>query len=60
VQDKEGKLDQALAPLDESGKQALRDAWDQFMKPYLRGQTSRLAQEGSQGTIPAGCLPSAL
>ena len=27
----------AAAPLDEAGKQALRDAWDQFMKPYLRG-----------------------
>jgi dihydrodipicolinate synthase/N-acetylneuraminate lyase len=27
----------AAAPLDESGKQALRDAWDQFMKPHLRG-----------------------
>src|ERR1035441_2667374 len=25
------------APLDEAGKQAVRDAWDQFMKPYLRG-----------------------
>jgi 4-hydroxy-tetrahydrodipicolinate synthase len=24
-------------PLDEAGKQALRDAWDKFMKPYLRG-----------------------
>jgi 4-hydroxy-tetrahydrodipicolinate synthase len=24
-------------PLDEAGKQAVRDAWDQFMKPYLRG-----------------------
>jgi len=27
----------ATPPLDEAGKQALRDAWDQFMKPYLRG-----------------------
>lgn len=27
----------AAPPLDESGKQALRDAWDQFMKPHLRG-----------------------
>jgi hypothetical protein len=25
------------APLDEAAKQAIRDAWDQFMKPYLRG-----------------------
>jgi 4-hydroxy-tetrahydrodipicolinate synthase len=25
------------APLDQAGKQAIRDAWDQFMKPYLRG-----------------------
>jgi dihydrodipicolinate synthase/N-acetylneuraminate lyase len=25
------------AALDEAGKKALRDAWDQFMKPYLRG-----------------------
>ncbi len=24
-------------PLDEAGKQAVRDAWDEFMKPYLRG-----------------------
>jgi hypothetical protein len=24
-------------PLDESSKQALRDAWNEFMKPYLRG-----------------------
>jgi 4-hydroxy-tetrahydrodipicolinate synthase len=24
-------------PLDEATKQAVRDAWDQFMKPYLRG-----------------------
>jgi dihydrodipicolinate synthase/N-acetylneuraminate lyase len=24
-------------PLDEAGKQALRDGWDKFMKPYLRG-----------------------
>lgn len=24
-------------PLDEAAKQAVRDAWDQFMKPYLRG-----------------------
>jgi 4-hydroxy-tetrahydrodipicolinate synthase len=23
--------------LDEAGKQAIRDAWDQFMKPHLRG-----------------------
>jgi dihydrodipicolinate synthase/N-acetylneuraminate lyase len=27
----------AAGPLDEAGKKALRDAWDQFMKPYLRG-----------------------
>ncbi len=27
----------APAPLDPAGKQAIRDAWDQFMKPYLRG-----------------------
>lgn len=27
----------ATPPLDEAGKQALRDAWDQFMKPHLRG-----------------------
>jgi dihydrodipicolinate synthase/N-acetylneuraminate lyase len=25
------------APLDEAGKQALRDEWNEFMKPYLRG-----------------------
>jgi len=25
------------APLDEAGKKAIRDAWDEFMKPYLRG-----------------------
>jgi dihydrodipicolinate synthase/N-acetylneuraminate lyase len=25
------------APLDEAAKQAVRDAWDQFMKPHLRG-----------------------
>ena len=24
-------------PLDEPGKQVIRDQWDQFMKPYLRG-----------------------
>ncbi len=28
---------EATAPLDEAGKQSIRDAWDQFMKPYLRG-----------------------
>ena len=27
----------AAVPLDEAGKQAIRDAWDQFMKPHLRG-----------------------
>lgn len=27
----------AGAPLDESGKKAVRDAWDEFMRPYLRG-----------------------
>jgi 4-hydroxy-tetrahydrodipicolinate synthase len=27
----------ASGPLDETTKQAVRDAWDQFMKPYLRG-----------------------
>jgi dihydrodipicolinate synthase/N-acetylneuraminate lyase len=27
----------APGALDEAGKQTLRDAWDQFMKPYLRG-----------------------
>ena len=27
----------AAAPLDEAAKQAVRDAWDQFMKPHLRG-----------------------
>ena len=27
----------AATPLDEAGKQAVRDAWDQFMKPHLRG-----------------------
>jgi dihydrodipicolinate synthase/N-acetylneuraminate lyase len=27
----------AAGPLDEAGKQAVRDAWDQFMKPHLRG-----------------------
>jgi dihydrodipicolinate synthase/N-acetylneuraminate lyase len=27
----------AAGSLDEAGKKALRDAWDQFMKPYLRG-----------------------
>jgi dihydrodipicolinate synthase/N-acetylneuraminate lyase len=25
------------APLDEAARQAVRDAWDQFMKPHLRG-----------------------
>jgi dihydrodipicolinate synthase/N-acetylneuraminate lyase len=24
------------APLDEAGRKALRDAWDEFMKPYVR------------------------
>jgi dihydrodipicolinate synthase/N-acetylneuraminate lyase len=24
-------------PLDEAGKKVIREAWDQFMKPYLRG-----------------------
>jgi len=24
-------------PLDEAGKQAIRDAWDRFMRPYTRG-----------------------
>ena len=32
-----GRSGQAPAPLEEAGKQAIRDAWDQFMKPYLRG-----------------------
>ncbi|MGA2114475.1 MAG: dihydrodipicolinate synthase family protein [Bryobacteraceae bacterium] len=27
----------AARPLDEATKQAVRDSWDQFMKPYLRG-----------------------
>ena len=27
----------AAGSLDEAGKQAVRDAWDQFMKPHLRG-----------------------
>ena len=27
----------APGALDEAGKQAVRDAWDQFMKPHLRG-----------------------
>jgi len=27
----------ATRALDEAGKQALREAWDEFMKPYLRG-----------------------
>ncbi|MGO9970481.1 MAG: hypothetical protein ACLPY2_24735, partial [Bryobacteraceae bacterium] len=27
----------ATGPLDEATKQAVRDAWEQFMKPYLRG-----------------------
>jgi 4-hydroxy-tetrahydrodipicolinate synthase len=27
----------AVTPLDDAAKQAIRDAWDQFMKPYLRG-----------------------
>jgi dihydrodipicolinate synthase/N-acetylneuraminate lyase len=27
----------AEAPLDEAGKQAVRDAWNEYMKPYLRG-----------------------
>jgi hypothetical protein len=27
----------AAAPLDEAGKQAVRDAWTEFMKPHLRG-----------------------
>ena len=25
------------APLDEAGKQAVRDAWAEFIKPHLRG-----------------------
>jgi dihydrodipicolinate synthase/N-acetylneuraminate lyase len=29
----------AAGPLDEASKQAVRDAWDLFMKPYLRGQS---------------------
>jgi dihydrodipicolinate synthase/N-acetylneuraminate lyase len=32
-----GSARAVAAPLDEAGKQAVRDAWDQFMKPYLRG-----------------------
>ena len=32
-----GSARAAAAPLDEAGKQAVRDAWDQFMRPYLRG-----------------------
>jgi dihydrodipicolinate synthase/N-acetylneuraminate lyase len=27
----------AAAPLDEAAKHAVREAWDEFMKPYLRG-----------------------
>ena len=27
----------ASGPLDEAGKKAVRDAWDLYMKPYLRG-----------------------
>jgi len=27
----------AGGPLDEATKQAVREAWDQYMKPYLRG-----------------------
>ena len=27
----------ANGPLDEASKKAVRDAWDEFMKPYLRG-----------------------
>ena len=32
-----GNARAAAGPLDEAGKKAVRDAWEQFMKPYLRG-----------------------
>src|SRR5580700_10980628 len=32
-----GRGGRGASGLDEAGKQALREAWDQFMKPYLRG-----------------------
>jgi dihydrodipicolinate synthase/N-acetylneuraminate lyase len=32
-----GAARESTGPLDEAGKKAVRDAWDQFMKPYLRG-----------------------
>ncbi len=32
-----GRGGRGAGGLDEAGKQTLRDAWDQFMKPYLRG-----------------------
>jgi dihydrodipicolinate synthase/N-acetylneuraminate lyase len=32
-----GNARAAAGPLDEAGKKAVRDAWEQFMKPHLRG-----------------------
>ena len=32
-----GRAGRGPAPLDEAAKQAVRDSWDQFMKPHLRG-----------------------
>jgi dihydrodipicolinate synthase/N-acetylneuraminate lyase len=32
-----GNARAAAGPLDEAGKKAVHDAWEQFMKPYLRG-----------------------
>jgi 4-hydroxy-tetrahydrodipicolinate synthase len=32
-----GRGGRGAGALDEAGKQAIRDAWDQFMKPHLRG-----------------------
>jgi hypothetical protein len=32
-----GRAARGAGPLDETTKKAVRDAWDEFMKPYLRG-----------------------
>ena len=32
-----GRAGRGPAPLDEAARQAVRDSWDQFMKPHLRG-----------------------
>ena len=37
------------APLTEAAKQAVRDAWDQFMKPYLRAQVGESCPTKADG-----------